>query len=169
MSAFLPYRCPKGFTEMARHWPVLPLKIGVFGIKLTSSHATHDIHSSCKLSSGPCPRASLSFSFSRSLCLADIKLLGAVAASPIWEVSAGKITNIWTARSASNNAAFVPLPYSLLTSQLLRVSRPGSRSLHWDEAQQGGKRPLTNVYMLQLFAKHHLVLNHTLAHMHLGN
>lgn len=51
-------------------------------------------------------------------CLVDIKLLSAEATSPIWEVSAGRIWNIWTARSASNNAAFVPLPYSLLTSQL---------------------------------------------------
>lgn len=78
----------------------------------------HSTHSPCELSSGPCPKASLPLSLSPSLCLADIKLLGTGAASPLWEVSAGRIPNIWTARSASNNAAFVPLPYSLLTSQL---------------------------------------------------
>lgn len=111
-----------------------------------------------------------------ALCLADVKPLDE-AALQFWEVSAGRHLNIWTARSASNNAAFVPLPYSLLTSQL-RVasradSRAGSRLLHRCRgaaaAQRGSKRPLAKIYMLQQFLKYYLVLNRTRAHKYLQN
>lgn len=101
-----------------------------------------------------------------TLCLAAVKLLDE-AVSPFWEVSAGRILNIWTARSASNNAAFVPMPYSALTSQLWGASRAGSRLLRrcrgTAATQRGNKRPLAKIYMLQRLVKHHLVLNHTRA------
>lgn len=58
-----------------------------------------------------------------------------------WAIGAASILNIWSARSASNNAAFVPEPCSQKTYPWALRSLQGRQQVSCSKAAQQGRHP----------------------------
>lgn len=137
------------------------LKTAGFGIKPTSSHATHNTHSSSELFNSPHPGAT---NFSLCICLVDIKLIGAEAPPPPHfgrSVLAGSPTSGRHVQPAIMPPLFPCHTHCSLGSfegaagvgrRLMQRGRGAAAT------QQGCERHLANLEMLLRFVKHHLEL-----------